>query len=46
MQVAVEAKMLINDRGLIFFRPMSFDMQFGSVVAARYDIVFGGGATF
>jgi hypothetical protein len=46
MQVALEGKMLINDRGLIFFRPVSFDMQFGNVVAARYEIVFGGGATF
>jgi hypothetical protein len=46
MQFGFEAKMLIDDRGLIFFRPFSLDLQVASTVAMRYDVIFGGGATF
>ncbi len=46
MQIGFEAKLVIGDRGLVFFRPVTIDIGVGSQVAVRYDLVFGGGATF
>jgi len=46
MQIGLEAKMILADRGLIFFRPVTIDIGVGDVVALRYDLVFGGGVMF
>ena len=48
-------KLVINDRGLILFRPVTVDMWGGNVALgggsaggfmAFWDIMFGGGVTF
>lgn len=46
MQFGFEAKMLLQDRGMIFFRPMTIDIAIGEQAAVRWDLVFGGGVTF
>jgi hypothetical protein len=54
IQLGFELKLIINDRGLIFFRPVTVDMWGGEVslgsasaggFMAFWDIMFGGGAT-
>jgi hypothetical protein len=40
-------KMILGDRGYVFFQPIGFDLGIrGEGVAARYDLMFGGGAIF
>jgi len=42
-----EGKVILGDRGVLFFRPFTLDMMandFGFVM--RYDLMFGGGVTF
>jgi hypothetical protein len=46
MQMGFEAKMLIQDRGMIFFRPITLDIAVADRAAVRWDLVFGGGVTF
>jgi hypothetical protein len=46
MQYGFEAKLILADRGLLFFRPFTLDIAIGDSVALRYDIIFGGGVTF
>lgn len=46
-ELAVEGKVLLGDRGLVFFRPLGLDMfasENGFIM--RYDLMFGGGVTF
>jgi hypothetical protein len=46
MQFGFEAKMLLQDRGMVFFRPITLDIAVGDSAAVRWDLVFGGGVTF
>lgn len=46
MQFGFEAKMLVQDRGMVFFRPVTVDIAIGDQTAVRWDLVFGGGVTF
>lgn len=51
MQFAFEAKLILGDRGLIFFRPITIDITSGEVrdewlTFVRWDLLFGGGVTF
>jgi hypothetical protein len=47
LQFGFEGKMVLADRGLLFFRPMTLDIAIGDRgTAVRWDIVFGGGVTF
>lgn len=46
MQFGAEAKVILNDRALIFFRPFNLDIAIGDNTAVRWDLVFGAGATF
>jgi hypothetical protein len=51
MQFAFEAKLVLGDRGLIFFRPITIDIITGEVrdewmTFVRWDLLFGGGVTF
>jgi hypothetical protein len=49
-QFGLEGKLILGDRGLIFFRPLAFDFFAGDVGSEsflmRYDLMFGGGVTF
>ncbi len=50
-QVAAEGKVILGDRGLVFFRPLALDFFAGdgfglNGFAMRYDLMFGGGVTF
>lgn len=47
--VGAEGRVILGDRGLIFFRPFTLDMYAGDFIdtfAMRYDLMFGGGVTF
>jgi hypothetical protein len=46
MQYGIEAKMVFEDRALLFFRPFTLDIGVGNQTFVRYDIMFGGGVTF
>ena len=47
MQFGFEGKLIIGDRGLVFFRPFTLDVGiFDGVTMIRYDLMFGGGVTF
>lgn len=47
MQFGFEAKLLLQDRGMVFFRPITLDIAINdNGAAARWDLVFGGGVTF
>lgn len=46
VQFGFEPRLVINNRGLVYFRFFTIDMFFGEEVAARYDMMFGGGLTF
>jgi hypothetical protein len=57
MQFGLEARYLLGERGILFFRPVTIDMIVGDSdedlariyddnVAVRYDLTFGGGLTF
>lgn len=46
MQYGIELRMVLSDRGLVFFRPFTIDISIGDGTAVRYDLMFGGGATF
>jgi hypothetical protein len=49
-QFAFEGKLVLGDRGLVFFRPIGFDIMGlanGDMeVGARYELFFGGGVIF
>jgi hypothetical protein len=51
LQFAFEAKLILADRGLVFFRPVGVDILPMSYhdnweTGARWDLMFGGGAIF
>ncbi len=46
MQYGIEAKMVLDDRALVFFRPFTLDIGVGNRTFVRYDLMFGGGVTF
>jgi hypothetical protein len=46
MQLGIEAKLLLNDRALLFMRPFSLDIAVGDALAVRYDLILGGGVAF
>ena len=56
VQVALEARLVINNRGLIFLRPVSVDIISAEYTLSnnttqwntrvRWDLLFGGGVTF
>ena len=46
LQFGFEPRLVLSDRGVIFLRFFTMDVMFGSTVAARYDLMFGGGVTF
>jgi hypothetical protein len=56
IQVAVEARLVINDRGLVFLRPLAVDIISAEYTLSnattrwdtrvRWDLMFGGGVTF
>jgi hypothetical protein len=47
IQFGFEGKLVLGDRGLVFFRPLTIDIQAnGDGVGVRYDLMFGGGAIF
>lgn len=46
MQMAFELSLVLDNRGVLFFRPFSMNMFVGDFFGARYDLVFGGGVTF
>ena len=48
---SVKGKLIIQDRWLVFFQPLGFDIMplFGnnnSQVSVQYEMLFGGGITF
>jgi hypothetical protein len=45
-QLAVEGKVVLADRAVLYFRPFALDFFAGSEFVVRYDIMFGGGVTF
>jgi hypothetical protein len=49
-QLGAEGRIILGDRGLLFFRPLAFDFFAGDAIggsfAMRYDLMFGGGVTF
>ena len=46
-EIAAEGKVVLGDRGLVFFRPFALDMFAGDGgFVMRYDLMFGGGVTF
>jgi hypothetical protein len=46
IQIGFEGKLILGDRGLVFFRPISFDILAGGNTTANYDLIFGGGVIF
>jgi hypothetical protein len=50
LQLGVEAKLVLGDRGMVFFRPVCVDiigLSSGDLhVGSRWDLIFGGGVTF
>jgi hypothetical protein len=57
LQLSVEARLVLSDRAILFFRPVTVDVIAGDSndvlsliyddhVAARYDLTFGGGFAF
>ncbi len=46
----VEGRVVLGDRGVVFFKPVSLDMFAGDFggpsFVMRYDLMFGGGVTF
>lgn len=51
MQFAFEAKLVLGDRGLILFRPVTVDITTGEyrdewMTFVRWDLMFGGGVIF
>jgi hypothetical protein len=51
MQFGFEGKLVLGDRGFVFFRPFTLDVGIGASpvgngTAIRYDLLFGGGITF
>ncbi|MCB9554542.1 MAG: hypothetical protein H6707_00465 [Deltaproteobacteria bacterium] len=50
LALGFEARLIIGNRGLVFFRPFGLDFMigdgFGYNFLARYEMMFGGGATF
>lgn len=45
-QIGFEPRLVIGDRGIVFFRFVTLNPFFGNNVGLRYDLVFGGGVTF
>jgi len=53
-QFGVQGKLILGDRGLVFFQPLAFDVSGGTCdeplcdwdTAARWDMMFGGGVIF
>ncbi|MEZ4442393.1 MAG: hypothetical protein R3B72_25085 [Polyangiaceae bacterium] len=45
-EIAAEGKVILGDRGLLFFRPFALDFFAGNGFLMRYDLMFGGGVTF
>ena len=39
-------KLMLGDRGFVSFQPFSLDMGAGDTFVMRYNLLFGGGATF
>lgn len=50
MQFIFEGKLVLGDRGMVFFRPFSFDLlgvgNGSFTMTARYDMMWGGGVIF
>lgn len=46
LQFGVEARLVINDRALVTYRPFTIDILAGEHVGVRYDMMFGGGVVF
>ena len=47
IQPAFRGKLILGDRGMVFFQPFGFDIWAnGDAVGVRYEILFGGGVTF
>jgi hypothetical protein len=46
MQIGFEAKLILADRALVFFRPMTIDILIRDPTFVRWDLMFGGGAIF
>jgi hypothetical protein len=45
--LAFAAKLILADRGMVFFQPFGIDMGIrGEGVSVRYDLIFGGGVIF
>ncbi|PIE19428.1 MAG: hypothetical protein CSA65_02555 [Proteobacteria bacterium] len=45
-QIGFEPRLVLGDRGMIFWRLVAINPLFGQTVGARYDMLFGGGVTF
>jgi hypothetical protein len=51
IQLGFRGKLLLGDRGFVFFQPMGFDISWLSYngysnTGVRYELLFGGGVTF
>jgi len=46
IQPSFRGKLILGDRGMVFFQPFLLDIMAGSEVIVRYDLMFGGGVTF
>jgi hypothetical protein len=45
--IAFAGKLILADRGMVFFQPFGIDMGIrGEGVSVRYDLIFGGGVIF
>jgi hypothetical protein len=45
-QIGFEPRLVLGDRGMIFWRFVVINPLFGQHIGARYDMMFGGGVTF
>lgn len=45
-QFGFEPRLVLGDRGMIFWRFVVINPLFGQRIGARYDMMFGGGVTF
>ena len=47
IQIGFEGKLVLGDRGMVFFRPFTLDINANSdTTFVRYDLIFGGGVIF
>lgn len=46
MQYGLSGRLILADRAIVFFKPITVDLNIGQYVAAYWDIMAGGGVTW